>query len=71
MSDDIRVLLSEENDRLTDAVAKQAARIEALEAALRPFADESLWCGPQHEFVTVKRSDCDTARAALEESSDD
>jgi hypothetical protein len=43
-----------------------AARIEALEAALRPFADESLWCGPQHEFVTVKRSDCDEARAALE-----
>jgi hypothetical protein len=44
------------------------ARVAKLEAALEPFADESLWAGPQHEFVTVKLSDCDHARAALKDA---
>lgn len=48
-------------------IEKQATRIERLEKALRPFADESIFSGPQHEYVTVKRSDCDIALAALKE----
>lgn len=52
----------------TKTVEWQAAdEIERLRAALHPFADESIWSGPQHEFVTVKRSDCDNARSALNE----
>lgn len=35
MTADTRVLLSEENDRLTDTVAKQADEIARLRAALR------------------------------------
>lgn len=33
--------------------------------ALKPFGDESLFAGPNHEFVTVKLADCDIARAAI------
>lgn len=39
-----------------------------LKAALKPFAEESLWAGPQHEFVTVRLSDCDIARAVLKDA---
>ena len=46
-------------------VTRLTARVEELEGALNPFADESLWSGPDHEFVTVKRSDCDRARSAI------
>jgi hypothetical protein len=48
-----------------DEITALRAEVEKLRAALKPFADESLWCGPQHEFVSVKRSDCDRARAAI------
>ena len=44
------------------------ARVTQLEAALKPFAEESLWAGPQHEFVTVKLSDCDIARTAIKDA---
>jgi len=47
-----------------DEITRLRAEVEKLRAALEPFADESLWCGLQHEFVTVNRSDCDRARAA-------
>lgn len=46
------------------ALAAEAER-DALREALKPFAEESLFAGPQHEFVTVKLSDCDRARRAL------
>lgn len=49
-------------------VTRLTARVAKLEGVLKPFADESLWSGPHHEFVTVKRSDCDRARAALSAS---
>ena len=44
------------------------ARVVELKAALKPFAEESLWAGPQHEFVTVRLSDCDIARAVLKDA---
>lgn len=53
-----------------DATSALLAEIERLRGALEPFAEESLFAGPQHEFVTVKRSDCDRARAALKEPTD-
>jgi len=45
--------------------AARVPEIAALIEALKPFADESLFAGPQHDFVTVRRSDCDKARAAI------
>lgn len=40
-------------------------RVEELEGVLEPFAEESFYSDAHHEFVTVKRSDCDKAAAAL------
>ena len=52
-----------DRDEAADEITRLTARLKELEGALNPFADESLWSGPDHEFVTVKRSDCDRARA--------
>ena len=52
-------------DDLGKLASSLTARVRELEEALNPFADESLWSGPDHEFVTVKRSDCDRARSAI------
>lgn len=60
--------LAEEDDEARASEASSASkdeRIAKLEAALAPFAEESLFAGPQHEFVTVKLSACDAARATL------
>ena len=57
-----------QTDKVTihgEAITRLTARVKELEEALNPFADESLWSGPDHEFVTVKRSDCDRARSAI------
>lgn len=40
--------------------------VAMLRAALAPFADESIFAGPQHDYVTVARSACDAAKAALD-----
>lgn len=41
------------------------AERDRLRDALKPFADESLWTGPQHGFVCIPVSACDRARKAL------
>jgi hypothetical protein len=41
------------------------AERDRLRDALRPFANESLWTGPQHGFVCIPVSACDRARKAL------
>ena len=46
-------------------ITKLEAELARLVEALRPFADESLHADQHHDFVTVKRSDCDQAAAAL------
>lgn len=46
---------------MTDLLTENAR----LRAALVPFADESLYVGPEHGFVTVPIAACDAARAAL------
>ena len=39
--------------------------IARLVEAATPFADESLYADKHHDFVTVKRSDCDAIGTAL------
>ena len=48
-----------------DEIVRLRAERDRLRDALRPFADEGLWSGPQHDFVCVPVSACDRARAAL------
>jgi hypothetical protein len=67
MNNDLVKWLREYGNRNGQYECCEAAdRIEKLEAALKPFADESIFAGPQHDFVTVKIKDCDKARKALE-----
>lgn len=47
----------------------QTNTVAMLRAALAPFADESIFAGPQHDYVTVARSACDAAKAALDATS--
>jgi len=54
----------------TDRALAAEAKCDALREALAPFAKESLFAGPQHEFVTIKLSDCDRARARIQETAD-
>jgi hypothetical protein len=51
--------------KIDDTCAEAADEIERLRAALVPFAAESLFRSPQQEFVCVKLSECEDARAAL------
>jgi len=51
-------------------ILEASDEIERLRAALVPFAAESLFRSPQQEFVCVKLSDCEIARAALAEQED-
>lgn len=60
-------------DRPPESILREFfGRAEAAESALReareviePFAQESLFAGPQHDFVSVKIEWCDRARAFL------
>lgn len=51
--------------RRDPAVLAALPEVRALIAALKPLADESLFAGPQHGFVTVTVQHCDAARLAL------
>ena len=56
-----------ETNRIGTAVriTKLEAELARMVEALCPFADESLHADQYHEFVTVKRYDCDKDAAAL------
>ena len=57
-------------DEAAATISTLTERVKVLEEALKPFADESMWLSPHHEFVSVKASDCDAAKAVLEASHD-